>query len=157
MSQLYDAKYQKIKQRTPYIYSKQFEVASINFKAEENMPRSILWKEFCYVCLYHSNSYLKSQELSLGRDCANVPFHVSLKNPPPKKPPDLDHATEGPCIWSPTPNPPSQNVGFKPCQNPSCIVLQLHRVEIQPISETAASATSHSNSKNFIINCDIVE
>jgi len=44
-----------------------------------------------------------------------------------------------------------------PAENPSYIVLQLHRIETQPLSHTAASATSHRNSKNFTANCDIVE
>jgi len=34
-----------------------------------------------------------------------------------------------------------------PAENPSCSVLQLHRVETQPLSHTAASATSRSNGK----------
>jgi len=37
-------------------------MTSINFKEEWNIPRGILWKEFCDVCFKHSNIYLKPQE-----------------------------------------------------------------------------------------------
>jgi len=35
----------------------------------------------------------------------------------------------------------------RPAENPSCSVLQLHRVETQPLSHTASSATSRNNGK----------